>query len=407
MPILYKPSFNHVRTPWMLVLAVAAVGGEYAGLETCKTYVGKLHEYLRKAISVLVDQHTAQTLQVWFAQVVLLSHIIMAYSGSKALILTQQSQKNLLITLARGLGAELKHQMSLGPTSRSTGNETDKINWWWRGEQSRRVIWSIWGLPTLMLLNDQLDLELQCPGDVWDTRLNKLNEQAGARLGLKVSLREAFQAMRDSGQAPDLDDFARRVVLLAVYQESRDLVQAAASLQRCGFLEYKSTGSSDDMASASGSSGIDAMYGRWRSRTLKALGVESAETCAVIGPTQLSWQYHHVVCIQLVTHGHVEAHHLLLAALMLWAYATFGPGGGDGGNGVVRLDRASDAEGQVWLQDARVVATVGGVGSIEGREGGRRVVAEARRIMTLGRAWPVRRRIMDVLDEVLQKGRVE
>ncbi|KAK8167436.1 hypothetical protein BC567DRAFT_231313 [Phyllosticta citribraziliensis] len=268
--------------------------------------------------------------------------------------------------------------------------------------------------------------------------------------------------MRDSGQAPDLDEFARRVVLLAVYQESRDLVQAAASLQRCGFLEYNSTGSDDDMASTSGSSGIDVMYGRWRSRTLKALAVEPAETCAVIGPTQLSRQYHHVVCIQLfvplsrlcacsgwmatenttevarrevaawfrqdgrnsrravmhaamlfklmrdrVNHGHGEAHHLLLAALTLWAYATFGPGGGDGGNGVVRLDRASDAEGQVWLQDARVVATVGGVGSIEGREGGRRVVAEARRIMSLGRAWPVRRRIMDVLDEVLVKGSVE
>ncbi|KAK7531583.1 uncharacterized protein J3D65DRAFT_638065 [Phyllosticta citribraziliensis] len=53
-PILHKPSFNHVRTPWMLVLAVAAVGGEYAGLETCKAYVGKLHEYLRKAICVFV-----------------------------------------------------------------------------------------------------------------------------------------------------------------------------------------------------------------------------------------------------------------------------------------------------------------------------------------------------------------
>ncbi|KAK8167437.1 hypothetical protein BC567DRAFT_231315 [Phyllosticta citribraziliensis] len=128
----------------MLVLAVAAVGGEYAGLETCKAYVGKLHEYLRKAICVFVDQHTAQTLQVWFAQVVLLGHIIMAYSGSKALILTQQSQKNLLITLARGLGAELKQQMSLGPISRSSGNEADKVHWWWRGEQSRRVIWSIW-----------------------------------------------------------------------------------------------------------------------------------------------------------------------------------------------------------------------------------------------------------------------
>ncbi|KAK7615160.1 hypothetical protein JOL62DRAFT_144048 [Phyllosticta paracitricarpa] len=192
------------------------------------------------------------------------------------------------------------------------------------------------------------------------------------------------------------------------------------------------------------------------------MAVGSAETCSVIGPTQLSWQYHHVVCIQLfvptsklcacsgwmatekatkvarremaiwfrqegrssrravmhaamlfklmrdrVNHAHVEAHHLLLASLMLWAYATLGPGGRDGGNGVVRLDKASNGEVQVWLQDAREVATVGGVGSIEGREGGRRVVAEARRIMSLSRAWPVRERIKDVMDEMLSEGRVE
>ncbi|KAK7547094.1 hypothetical protein IWX49DRAFT_591311 [Phyllosticta citricarpa] len=238
MPMLHKPSFNHTRMPWMLVLAVAAVGGEYAGLETCKAYVRKLWEYLRQAIGIFVEQYTAQTLQVWFAQVVLLSHIIMAYSGSKALVLTQQSQKNLVNHVGQR---------------------------WWRSEQSRRVIWSIWvldvenglhqGLPTLLPLNDQLDLELPCLDHVWDTRLNKLDEQTGAGLGRKVTLREALQAMHDSGKVADLDEFARRVVLLAVYQESRDLVQAAASLQRRGFLEFDG-----EMAAGSGSGGIDALY---------------------------------------------------------------------------------------------------------------------------------------------------
>ncbi|KAK7560377.1 hypothetical protein BKA81DRAFT_405335 [Phyllosticta paracitricarpa] len=136
---------------------------------------------------------------------------------------------------------------------------------WWRSEQSRRVIWSIWvldvenglhqGLPTLLPLNDQLDLELPCLDHVWDTRLNKLDEQTGAGLGRKVTLREALQAMHDSGKVADLDEFARRVVLLAVYQESRDLVQAAASLQRRGFLEFDG-----EMAAGSGSGGIDALY---------------------------------------------------------------------------------------------------------------------------------------------------
>ncbi|KAK8257368.1 fungal-specific transcription factor domain-containing protein [Phyllosticta capitalensis] len=466
VPILHKPSFNRTRMPWMLVFAVAAVGGEYAGIEMCKAYVSKLQECLRSATCAFVERHTVQTLQVWFAQVVLLSQVTMIYSGSKPLILTQQMHKNLLLTLARGLGAELKHETSsYSRTSSSGTTEPIDVGKWCRREQSKRVIWAAWmldvenalhlGLPTIMPLCDHLDLELPCPGDVWNTRLDKLKEQTGTGLGRRLTLRDALQVTHDSSRISDLDDFQRRIVLLAVYQESRDLVQAAASLQR-----YEAYLSKPNKVGTSSFGDVDAVYDGWRSRTVEALAVESAETSKVVGPTRLSQQYYHVVCIQLfvplsrlcacsgwmatekmtdvarrevsawlakdlensrravmhaailfnmmrdkVNHAHGEAHHLLLAALTLWTYATFGSGGRDGGNGVVRLDQASGAETKMWLQDSRVVATVGGVGSIEGREGGRRVLAETRRIMASARAWPVRGRMMEVLDEVLQSGR--
>lgn len=86
-----------------------------------------------------------QTLQVWFAQVVLLSQVTMIYSGSKPLILTQQMHKNLLLTLARGLGAELKHETSsYSRTSSSGTTEPIDVGKWCRREQSKRVIWAAW-----------------------------------------------------------------------------------------------------------------------------------------------------------------------------------------------------------------------------------------------------------------------
>lgn len=67
MPILHKPTFNKRETPWLLVLAVATVGGQSARGPGPLKFVSTLREYLRRAVIISVSSLTFLSMMSSFA----------------------------------------------------------------------------------------------------------------------------------------------------------------------------------------------------------------------------------------------------------------------------------------------------------------------------------------------------
>ncbi len=55
LPFLHRPTFYTSKTHWMLVLAMAAVGSHYAEIEDVDVYTIAMHEFLRRAIKIMVS----------------------------------------------------------------------------------------------------------------------------------------------------------------------------------------------------------------------------------------------------------------------------------------------------------------------------------------------------------------
>lgn len=79
-------------------------------------------------------------LQIWFAQVLLLSHVIMTYSGKKQLVLAALYQRNLLHVLCKGIitGSRTASEHA-GEINRKAGVED-----WLDLESAARVVYATW-----------------------------------------------------------------------------------------------------------------------------------------------------------------------------------------------------------------------------------------------------------------------
>lgn len=121
--------------------------------------------------------------------------------------------------------------------------------------------------------------------------------------------------------------------------------------------------------------------------------------------------------------AYFEAHYVLLAALTMWAYALLEPEAVDqdarahaaaaleaaaGSSRAVRLDTLEEGGESMarWRRyGAGLVPHVVGVGSMQGRAGGLRVVGEAQRLLLQRAAWPISQKVAAVLSDLAVVGR--
>ncbi|GME28027.1 Transcription factor [Neofusicoccum parvum] len=303
LPFLHKPTFNERETPWLLVLAVATVGGHYARGRSSTRFVSTLREYLRRAIVISIEGGRSNPLQVWFAQVVLLSHISMVYSGKKELVLATLYQRNLLNMLCKGISAGFSHH----------GREFSRmpsVEDWLDTELAARVVHATWlldcqhslhcDLPPPSTSPRELEPPLPCAEDIWNTPVEHVDKPPQEPLTMQEALHLAHRGAGDP--FPRVGEFARRIVVTAVYYESRVVLQAAASLQQSGALAHIMGASGMDRAQLPSADPIatDAVYSCWRrsaAAALACLGPPAA--CHGAEHSTLAQQLLHYVSIRL------------------------------------------------------------------------------------------------------------
>lgn len=150
MPLLHR-GVTWVGDYWLLALASAAIGCQYAEADEYAQMVEPLHEFLRRAITV---EFTAERMSsvgrsrygLAFAQAMTLSQVGMLYSGSSRLLHFAKAQHSAMVELARALLVAATESVSTQLDAQYGGNGDAESSSWEAamfGECKRRVICSI------------------------------------------------------------------------------------------------------------------------------------------------------------------------------------------------------------------------------------------------------------------------
>ncbi|KAF9894600.1 hypothetical protein FE257_006488 [Aspergillus nanangensis] len=81
-PILHRPTFDPNRCHWLLVLAVSAIGCQYA-TKDYGHFVQAFHEFARRSISVELEKYRLDRVPLWLVQAFTLNCIGLLHGGSE------------------------------------------------------------------------------------------------------------------------------------------------------------------------------------------------------------------------------------------------------------------------------------------------------------------------------------
>jgi hypothetical protein len=190
-PLVHKPTFLGLGFPqphWLLLLAVAAVGSNYADVAESADFREAFQEFLRRATSLIAEVYRVHDLFIQIAQARLLNLVGLATSS------TQQARAHVPryhVELARScLEAAILQDIRANNPSQSNGHQnsitdTTERQWlmWAQQESRHRTGYFIWLIDcTLAYLSDSRPLctlddaraPLPCSEALWDA------ESAGA-----------------------------------------------------------------------------------------------------------------------------------------------------------------------------------------------------------------------------------
>ncbi|KAL1633679.1 hypothetical protein SLS56_002827 [Neofusicoccum ribis] len=383
LPFLHKPTFNERETPWLLVLAVATVGGHYARGRSSTRFVSTLREYLRRAIIISIEGGRSNPLQVWFAQVVLLSHISMVYSGKKELVLATLYQRNLLNMLCKGISAGFSHH----------GREFSRmpsVEDWLDTELAARVVHATWqsgALAHIMGASGMDRAQLPSTDPIATDAVYSCWRRSAAA---------ALACLGPPAACPGAEHSALAQQLLH-YVSIRLYVPLTRLCALTGW-----------MASERATAHARGELIRWirlDGKSARRAVMHAAKLFALLR--------------RRATGSYFEAHYVLLATLTMWAYALLEPEAVDQDSRarassrlpaacrVIRLDAIGDAQTEHWwtVEGIACAPNVGGVGSIQGRAGALRVVGEAQRLLLQRGAWPISQKFARVLGDLAAEGK--
>jgi hypothetical protein len=81
-PIFHVPTFDPNEMHWILVLAVSAIGCNFANSTVAAQYAQPLHEFVRRAIMVERQKNAIDCTPIWLMQAMLLNCIGLTHSGN-------------------------------------------------------------------------------------------------------------------------------------------------------------------------------------------------------------------------------------------------------------------------------------------------------------------------------------
>ncbi|KAF5600617.1 hypothetical protein FPANT_2211 [Fusarium pseudoanthophilum] len=229
-PFLHTSRFEDPDLPWILLLAVAAVGSHYSEIQGAEEYNSALSDLLARAVELPVYDNIS-SVDVTIVQCVFLLHVLWLFSGSHRDKIVLQHKRSSLATMCWDLlgKADKRRQSSQG--------ELDKDAAWqaWITEESElrlvtcvRVLECLshifLGTPLVFNLREATR-QLPCPETLWRSQNAsewKSRQENSTGIVVVSGIEVYYMTHHLSGRQPKLDAFTAKVILLELYIDDRN-----------------------------------------------------------------------------------------------------------------------------------------------------------------------------------------
>ncbi|KAH8660856.1 fungal-specific transcription factor domain-containing protein, partial [Tricladium varicosporioides] len=237
-PLLHQATFDPSTTPWILVLAVAAIGCRYSMIPESGKCANALQELVRRAIMLACERDNSNVRTTWLTQAILLNCMGMTYSGNRRLLEIAMASRSTSVILCQRNGS--LHQSSrLIILDEATEDQVAESRWraWIYEEELKRLGFCTW------IYDCQFSLYFD---NAPSMRLNELRQQLPSREALWDAPNAAAWKHHFIRNQPDqplylqavleilahgnpisykLGVFARLIVVHAVYRNVCDMLQ--------------------------------------------------------------------------------------------------------------------------------------------------------------------------------------
>lgn len=221
------PATLSSHTPWLLLLAVAAVGAQYSTISNAAKWATTLRDLLRHAIKELLPPRPDPG-DLSFTQAVLLLEILVLFAEGQDSQVAWQYDKGILVTLFHALSRDSKQANSTRQLQPRDAPLATSWHHWLQSESRMRLLHCIYRFQCLELIlldrrpgNDLSDVRLQapCQEDVWSCR--NATEWAKFRPPLTNVHSDGLD---NSDSRPDLGSLTKSDRIMSVYVEERMLL---------------------------------------------------------------------------------------------------------------------------------------------------------------------------------------
>ncbi|KAL5619943.1 hypothetical protein FOBRF1_003189 [Fusarium oxysporum] len=238
-PFLHPSRLEDPDLPWVMLLAVAAVGSHYSEIQGAGEYNSALSDLLARAVELTVHDDI-WNVDVTAVQCVFLLHVLWLFSGSHSDKIVLQHRRSSLATMCWDLiGKADKRRHS------SQGELDNEAAWqaWIAEESELRLVTCVrvleclshifLGTPLVFNLREATR-HLPCPERLWRPR--------------DASEWKLRQENSSTGRQPKLDTFAAKVILLELYIDDRNYYRQlrTSQLLQSSFASYLSSSTNSD-----------------------------------------------------------------------------------------------------------------------------------------------------------------
>ncbi|KAL5588119.1 hypothetical protein FOVSG1_013255 [Fusarium oxysporum f. sp. vasinfectum] len=238
-PFLHPSRLEDPDLPWVILLAVAAVGSHYSEIQGAGEYNSALSDLLARAVELTVHDDILNV-DVTAVQCVFLLHVLWLFSGSHSDKIVLQHRRSSLATMCWDLiGKADKRRHS------SQGELDNEAAWqaWITEESELRLVTCVrvleclshifLGTPLVFNLREATR-HLPCPERLWRPR--------------DASEWKLRQENSSTGRQPKLDTFAAKVIPLELYIDDRNYYRQLRNSQllQSSFASYLSSSTNSD-----------------------------------------------------------------------------------------------------------------------------------------------------------------
>ncbi|KAF5621684.1 uncharacterized protein FTJAE_11117 [Fusarium tjaetaba] len=240
-PFLHPSRFEDPDVPWVLLLAVAAVGSHYSEIQGAEEYNSSLCDLLARAIELPVHDNILNV-DIVTVQSVFLLHVLWLFSGSHRDKVVLQHKRSSLATMCWDLLGKADKRRQSTQTEPHAGEVWQK----WITEESTPLVFNL----------REATRQLPCPETLWQSRdASEWKSRQENSTGIVVVSGIEVDYMTHHlflGRKPKPGAFTAKVILLELYIDDRNYYRRLRNSQllQSSFASYFNSSTNSDTQQA-------------------------------------------------------------------------------------------------------------------------------------------------------------